>query len=170
MRGDDRRNARLLGQLSRHAEVLASATDHTVVPPIPCLGYTREPMAINSRNLESIVRDFTASLVAAVEAQTSQRIRNIVSSVLGGPLGTSAASAPRRTGASKTEARLPSPSRKLSDRTLAVSRLQGLGALRGLPPAARARMKTVAHREGVAAALGLAKSLGWRRGPGHDRI
>jgi len=110
-------------------------------------------MAINSRNLESIVRDFTTRLVAAIEAQTSQRIRNIVSSVLGGP--------PRWIGASKTEARLPSPSRKLSDKAVAARKLQGkyIGALRRLRPAARARVKIAAREQGVAAAVKLALSM-----------
>ena len=118
-------------------------------------------MAINSPNLESLVRDFTTRLVATVEAQISQRIRNIVSTVLAGSGGASTASLPRKTEPTKMEPRLPAPWRKLSGKAVAARKLQGkyIGALRALRPGVRARVKKVAREQGVAAAVRLAQSL-----------
>jgi hypothetical protein len=118
-------------------------------------------MAINSPNLESLVRDFTARLVAAVEAQTDQRIRNIVSTVLAGSNSPSPASPSRKTEPTKMEPQPPAPSRKSSGKAVAARKLQGkyIGALRGLRPAARARVKNVAREQGVAAAVKLALSM-----------
>jgi hypothetical protein len=118
-------------------------------------------MTINFPELESLVRDFTARLVAAVEAQTSQRVRNIVSTVLGGSLGTPASSPPRKTETTKMEPRPPAPSSRLSGKAVAARKLQGkyIGALRGLRPAARTRVKNVAREQGVAAAVKLAQAL-----------
>ena len=118
-------------------------------------------MTINTPELESLVHDFTVRLVAAIEVQTSQRVRNIVSTVLGGSLGTSASIPPRKTEPTKMEPRLSAPSRKLSGKAVAARKLQGkyIGALRGLRPAARARVKSVAREQGVAAAVSLALSM-----------
>ena len=118
-------------------------------------------MAINSPNLESLVRDFTTRLVATIEAQTSQRIRNIVSTVLVVSSSPSSASPPKKTEPTKMEPRLPAPWRKLSGKAVAARKLQGkyIGALRALQPGARARVKKVAREQGVAAAVKLAQSL-----------
>ena len=118
-------------------------------------------MAINSPNLESLVRDFTTRLVATIEAQTSQRIRNIVSTVLVVSSSPSSASPPKKTEPTRTEPRPPAPARKLSGKAVAARKLQGkyIGALRALRPGARVQVKKVAREQGVAAAVKLAQSL-----------
>jgi hypothetical protein len=118
-------------------------------------------MTINTPEIESLVHDFTVRLVAAIEVQTSQRVRNIVSTVLVRSSSSASASPPRKTGPTRTEPRPSTPSRKSSGKAVAARKLQGIyiGALRGLRPAARAQVKKVAREQGVYAAVKLALSM-----------
>ncbi len=90
----------------------------------------------------------------AVTVQTGQHIQGIVAAELTG----SVAPAPIRRDAGVHSASQP---QRLSDKATAARKLQGryIGALRSLRPTARARVKRMAAKEGVAAAVKLALTL-----------
>jgi hypothetical protein len=109
-------------------------------------------------DIEALIRDFTTRIVAATQAQADARVRTALAATfpelalaapVASPMPAKAASLPKRRKI------------KLSAKGLAARKLQGryLGALRGLPPVARARVKKEARSKGVAAAVKLAKSL-----------
>jgi hypothetical protein len=114
-------------------------------------------MSSMSTEIESIVREFTARVVAIARAQASERVLSAVSAALKGQ--TSATPAP----AAKSE-KAPAPAKRklrLSAKGLAARKLQGqyLGLLRGLSAGPRARVKKVAREKGVAEALKFAATL-----------
>ncbi|MBN2559500.1 MAG: hypothetical protein JXQ75_01030 [Phycisphaerae bacterium] len=117
-------------------------------------------MAVRVPDIDASIRDFTARLAEAIEAQVRERVLSAMASVFYPPAPPLASKLtqrkPGRRSAPKAR-RAP----RLSAEALAVRRLQGqyLGALRGLPPAARARVKKLAREKGVAAAVKLAVSL-----------
>lgn len=118
-------------------------------------------MLVISPEIQTLIQGFTARLVAAAEAQASQRIQVIVSAALG---RSKAPAGPNLRGPSRPKKLRAStnPSvRKMNGEVLAVRKLQGkyLGALRRLRPAARAQVKKVAREQSVAAAVKLAQSL-----------
>jgi hypothetical protein len=113
----------------------------------------RITMQKTSNQIEAIVREFTAQVVAAVEAEVSQRIQDAVAAAFGAA-GPSVAKAAPSVAATRKPA-------KASPAVSATRKLQGqyLGTLRGLAPAARLRVRKVAQEQGVAAALKFARSL-----------
>jgi hypothetical protein len=120
------------------------------------LGYTRDTMRVNSSEIQALISNFTAQLMDAVTAQTGRRIQGIVAAALAG------SAAPAPIGKVHSIGVHPvSQSRRLSDKATAARKLQGryIGALRSLRPAARARVKKMASKEGVAAAVNLALTL-----------
>jgi hypothetical protein len=92
----------------------------------------------------------------AVTAQTGQRIQGIVATALASSAAPSTIGKVQSTGVHS----VLQPHR-LSDKATAARKLQGryIGALRSLRPAARARVKKMARKEGVAAAVKLALTL-----------
>ena len=111
-----------------------------------------------SPEVETLVRNFVGSLVAAIEADVARRLHGVVAFALGTPVA--AAAGPRRS-RGKSVAR-PVRRRARVSRELAKARkLQGqyLGALRGLKPADHARVKALAHEKGLDAAIKLAHSI-----------
>jgi hypothetical protein len=118
-------------------------------------------MAASSLGVEALVRDFTARVIEAVQVQARERVLSAVASAFAASPRPSSASHLARRKPARSIAQKARRAPKLSAKTLAVRRLQGryLGALRGLPPAARAQVKRMAHEKGVAAAVELAMSL-----------
>jgi hypothetical protein len=115
-------------------------------------------MSSISTEIESIVREFTARVVAAAKAQASERVLSAVATALTGQ----PASAPAQTAKAAKSVAVPVKRKlKLSAKGLAARKLQGqyLGLLRGLGPGPRARVKKVAREKGVAEALKFAASL-----------
>jgi hypothetical protein len=120
-------------------------------------------MSSISTEIESIVREFTARVVAAAKVQASERVLSAVSAALTGQPASSAAPSAKANKADKAAA-APVPGKrklKLSAKGLAARKLQGqyLGLLRGLGPGPRLRVKKVAREKGVAEALKFAASL-----------
>jgi hypothetical protein len=110
-----------------------------------------------STEIESIVREFTARVVAAASAQANERVLSAVSAALKGH----GSPAPAPT-ARPAKAAAPAKRKlKLSAKGLAARKLQGqyLGLLRGLSAGPRVRVKKVAREKGVAEALKFAASL-----------
>ncbi len=110
-----------------------------------------------STEIESIVREFTARVVAAASAQANERVLSAVSAALKGHASVASAPAAR-------PAKIAAPAKRklrLSAKGLAARKLQGqyLGLLRGLSAGPRARVKKVAREKGVAEALKFAASL-----------
>lgn len=117
----------------------------------------RPLMSSMSREIESIVREFTARVVAAASAQANERVFSAVSAALKGHSSLAAIPATR-----PAKAAAPAKRKlKLSAKGLAARKLQGqyLGLLRGLSAGPRARVKKVAREKGVAEALKFAASL-----------
>lgn len=114
-------------------------------------------MSSMSTEIESIIREFTARVVAAAKAQANERVLSAVASALTGQAGSAATSAK----AAKAAPVAGKRKLKLSAKGLAARKLQGqyLGLLRGLGPGPRARVKKVAREKGVAEALKFAASL-----------
>jgi hypothetical protein len=115
-------------------------------------------MSSMSTEIESLVREFTARVVAAAKAQASERVLSAVSAALKGHA--SVAPAP----VARPEKAIAAPAKRklrLSAKGLAARKLQGqyLGLLRGLSAGPRARVKKVAREKGVAEALKFAASL-----------
>jgi hypothetical protein len=115
-------------------------------------------MSSISIEIESIVREFTARVLAAAQAQANERAISAVSAALEGR-----AEAPS-TQVAKTETISSAPGKRklrLSAKGLAARKLQGqyLGLLRGLGLGPRARVKKIAREHGVAEALKFAASL-----------
>jgi hypothetical protein len=110
-------------------------------------------MQNSSPRIETLVREFTAALVDAVEAEAKKRIADAVSSTFG--LSAPVAAPDARTTAA------PARPRKTDAAVGARRKLQGqyMGALRRLGPANRTRVQKVAREQGVAAAVKLASSL-----------
>ena len=113
-------------------------------------------MRINSSEIQALIGTFTAQLMDAVTAQTGRRIQGIVATALTGATAPATIRNVQSTGVHPV-----SQPRRLSHKATAARKLQGryIGALRSLRPAARARVKKMASREGVAAAVGLAIRL-----------
>jgi hypothetical protein len=111
-------------------------------------------MSKNSPELETLVQEFVARLVAVIEADVAQRIQGVVESAFGSSSGGRVA---KVTAAGQPGRRPAVVSRELA----AARKLQGqyLGALRGLKPADHARVKAIAHEKGLPAAIKLAHSL-----------
>ena len=121
--------------------------------------YNHSAMSSISSEIESIVREFTARVVAAAKAQANERVLSAVSSALSGHATAAPASSAK---ADKAAVAVPGKRKlKLSAKGLAARKLQGqyLGLLRGLGPGPRARVKKVAREKGVAEALKFAASL-----------
>jgi hypothetical protein len=117
-------------------------------------------MSSISTEIESIVREFTARVVAAAKVQASERVLSAVSAALTGQAAPAAAPSAKP----QKAAAAPVPGKrklKLSAKGLAARKLQGqyLGLLRGLSAGPRARVKKVAREKGVAEALKFAASL-----------
>ncbi|MGD0835985.1 MAG: hypothetical protein ABSB49_04980 [Polyangia bacterium] len=116
-------------------------------------------MSSISIEIESIVREFTARVLAAAQVQANECAISAVSAALEGR-----AEAPS-TQVAKTETiSSAAPGKRklrLSAKGLAARKLQGqyLGLLRGLGPGPRARVKKIAREHGVAEALKFAASL-----------
>jgi hypothetical protein len=113
-------------------------------------------MRVNSSEIQVLIGNFTSQLMDVVTAQTDRRIQGIVAAALAG------SAAPATIGRVQSTGGHPvAQSRRLSDKATAASKLQGryIGALRSLRPAARARVKKMASKEGVAAAVKLALTL-----------
>lgn len=72
----------------------------------------------------------------------------------------------RRRGRPSAGASAPVRRRKMSPKVRALRRLQGkyMGFVRGLKPAEKARVRSVREKQGMAAAIALASSLGGGRG------
>ena len=111
--------------------------------------------------LEAIIRDFTSRVVTAAHVQVGERVLSVVAAALTESRAAPETKRPASKSTSATVAIGTPRKRVLSAKGLAVQKLQGkyLGALRGLRPGARARVKKVAHKQGVAAAVRLAQSL-----------
>lgn len=111
--------------------------------------------------MHALARDFAARMVALVEADLARRVQGAIASVF--PVSKAAPATRKHPRAQRKEiaTRTARHAPRLSAKALAVRRLQGqyLGALRGLEPAARARVKKEAREKGVAAAVKLALSL-----------
>jgi hypothetical protein len=121
-------------------------------------------MSSISTEIESIVREFTARVVAAAKVQASERVLSAVSAALTGQAAPAAGSSAKPQKAAAAPAGAPVPVKrklKLSAKGLAARKLQGqyLGLLRGLGPGPRVRVKKVAREKGVAEALKFAASL-----------
>jgi len=114
-----------------------------------------------SNELEAIIRDFTSRVVTAAHVQVGERVLRVVAAALTESRAAPEPNRPTSRNASATVATGAPRKRKLSAKGLAVRKLQGkyLGALRGLRPGTRARVKKVAREQGVAAAVKLAQSL-----------
>jgi hypothetical protein len=114
-------------------------------------------MSSISTEIETIVREFTARVVAAAKVQANERVLSAVSAALTGQ----AAVAPAPSAKPQKAAAPAKRKLKLSAKGLAARKLQGqyLGLLRGLGPGPRARVKKVAREKGVAEALKFAASL-----------
>jgi len=124
------------------------------------LGYTGQTMRVNSSEVQALISTFTAQLMDVVTAQTGRRIQVIVAAALGSGASSTIASA----GQGKVRGvgvHPVSQPRRLSDKATVARKLQGryIGALRRLRPASRARVKKMASKEGVAAAVKLALTL-----------
>ncbi|MGD0838218.1 MAG: hypothetical protein ABSB49_16395 [Polyangia bacterium] len=122
-------------------------------------------MSAISSEIEAIVREFTARVLAAAKAQASERVLSAVSAALG-EQGAFASVPPARIEKAERIEKLPQaePGKRklrLSPKGLAARKLQGqyLGLLRGLAAGPRARVKKVAREQGVAEALKFAASL-----------
>jgi hypothetical protein len=115
-------------------------------------------MTIQPPDVEALIRDFAARIAAAAEAQADERVRAALAAAFPELAQAAPAGPPKPAKATVVRGRRKL---KLSAKTLAVRKLQGryLGALRGLPPTARARVKKVAREKGVAAAVEFAGSL-----------
>jgi hypothetical protein len=116
-------------------------------------------MRVNSPEIQALISTFTAQLMDVATAQTGRRIQGIVAAALAGSTAAPMATIGKaRQGAG---VRPVSQSRRSSDKATAARKLQGryIGALRSLRPAARARVKKMASKEGVAAAVKLALTL-----------
>jgi len=116
-------------------------------------------MSSISIEIESIVREFAARVLAAAKAQASERVLSAVSAALEGR-----AEATSATPAKPESASAAAPGKRklnLSAKGLAARKLQGqyLGLLRGLGPGPRGRVQKIAHEHGVAEALKFAASL-----------
>ncbi len=115
-------------------------------------------MSSISTEIETIVREFTARVVAAAKAQANERVLSAVSAALSGQATVAPASSvkPAKVAAAPAKRKL-----RLSAKGLAARKLQGqyLGLLRGLQPGPRARVKKMAREKGVAEALKFAASL-----------
>ena len=111
-----------------------------------------------STEIESIVREFTARVVAAASAQANERVLSAVSAALKGhaSLAPAPTARPAKAAAAPAKRKL-----KLSAKGLAARKLQGqyLGLLRGLSAGPRVRVKKVAREKGVAEALKFAATL-----------
>jgi hypothetical protein len=118
-------------------------------------------MSSISTEIESIVREFTARVVAAAKVQASERVLSAVSAALTGQAAVAPASSAKPQKAAAVAAVPAKRKLKLSAKGLAARKLQGqyLGLLRGLGPGPRARVKKVAREKGVAEALKFAASL-----------
>jgi hypothetical protein len=117
-------------------------------------------MSSISTEIETIVREFTARVVAAAKAQANERVLSAVSAALTGKAD--AAPAPSASAKPAKPAAAPAKRKlRLSAKGLAARKLQGqyLGLLRGLQPGPRLRVKKVAREKGVAEALKFAASL-----------
>jgi len=115
-------------------------------------------MRIHPLDVEALIHEFAARIAAAAEAQADQRVRAALAAAFPELARVAPADPPAPAKAAAVRGRRKL---KLSAKTLAVRKLQGryLGALRGLPLAARDRVKKVAHEKGVAAAVKFAGSL-----------
>ena len=123
------------------------------------LGYTGQTMRVNSPEIQALISTFTAQLMDVATAQTGRRIQGIVAAALAGSTAAPMATIGKaRRGAGVRQVSHP---RRLSDKAKDTRKLQGryIGALRRLRPAARARVKKMASKEGVAAAVKLAITL-----------
>jgi hypothetical protein len=122
------------------------------------LRYTRQAMSNISPEIELLVRDFVEQMVAAVQAQSTDRVLAVVGAALGRK---QLPPARRERQATKPTTKAAGRKLKLSPETLAVRRLQGkyLGVLRALTPGKRARVKKVAREKGIAQAIKFAGSL-----------
>jgi aconitase B len=122
------------------------------------LGYTGQTMRVNSSEVQALISTFTAQLMDVVTAQTGRRIQVIVAAALGSGASSTIATAGKVRGAGVRPVSQP---HRLSDKATAARKLQGryIGALRSLRPAARARVKKMASKAGVAAAVKLALTL-----------
>jgi hypothetical protein len=111
----------------------------------------------NTSEIERLVRDFVAQIVAAVQAQSADRALAAVGAAFGEP----PPSGSTRNSASPVAQAAVRKKVRLSPAGLAVRRLQGkyLGLLRGLSLEKRARVKKVAREKGVTEAVKLAGSL-----------
>jgi hypothetical protein len=100
-------------------------------------------------DIARIVADFVDSLTAAIEADTLAKIREAIGGAIGGSLGEAR---PRR-GRPPGPARAARPVRR--GPVSPARRLQGqyLGALRKLKGRERNRIRAIAKKDGVAAAL-----------------
>ena len=124
------------------------------------MGYTRRTMRVNSPEIQALITNFTVQLTDTVTAKTGRRIQGIVAAALGSGASSTIAS-PNQGRVQGAGVHPVSQPRRLSDKATASRKLQGryIGALRRLRPAARARVKKMASKEGVAAAVKLALSL-----------
>lgn len=124
------------------------------------LGYTGQTMRVNSSEIQALLGSFTAQLMDAVTTQTGRRIQEIVAAALGSGAPPTFASAKQGKVQGAGVHPITQP-RRLSDKATSARKLQGryIGALRSLRPAARARVKKMASKEGVAAAVRLALTL-----------
>ena len=124
------------------------------------MGYTGQTMRANSPEIQALISTFTAQLMDVATAQTGRRVQGIVVAALGSVAPPTFASAKR----GKVQVAGVHPAtqpRQSSDKATSARKLQGryIGALRSLRPAARARVKKMASKEGVAAAVKLALTL-----------
>jgi len=73
---------------------------------------------------------------------------------------------PGRRGRRSAATSAPVRRRRMSPKVRALRRLQGkyMGFVRGLKPAEKARVRSVREKQGMAAAIALASSLGGKRG------
>ncbi len=124
------------------------------------MSYTAGTMSNISPEVEALVRNFVGRLIAAIEADVARRLHGVVASALGTP---AAPAAGRRRSVGQSSVVAPPVRRRVRvSRELAQARkLQGqyLGALRGLKPADHARVKALAHQDGLVAAIKLAHSI-----------
>ena len=118
------------------------------------------PMTTKAPDLDALVRDFTARLVEAVEAQVRERVLAAAARAFALPTANRSATS-LKGGVEGGAAPKTGRTLKLTAKGLAIRKLQGqyLGVLRGLAPTARERVKAVAKRKGVAAAVAFAESL-----------
>jgi hypothetical protein len=125
------------------------------------VGYTYWTMSDITAEIEALIRDFTSRVVTATHVQVGERLLAVVAAALTESVPAPNPGRPAPKDPSVEVATGAPRKRKLSAKGLAVRKLQGryLGALRGLRPGARARVKKVAREKDVAAALKLASSL-----------